>query len=230
MTRPAPVALVACLLLVSASTSAQTVGGRVLDRGTRHAVPWLAVAVLDDTNAVLARTTTDSAGVFYAPLTGSARVHLRFGAGENSGLVSDTLSVAGEEFLQREFVVDLMPVYSGAEVETPVSLRPGEKGPEYPDELRKKDEAGEVVASFVVDTSGKAVLESLHILSTTHPAFVSSVRKALATRRYVPAEIAGARVQQLVEQSFAFHVKIVPTVVPDSYLPFSGGYVPQVRP
>ena len=94
--------------------------------------------------------------------------------------------------------------FSALEVEKPVVLVPGSKGPAFPDVLRSTGTQGTVLAQFVVDSTGRALPDSFVTLHSDHPLFTASVRAALLRMRFVPAEIGGRRVAQLVQQPFQF--------------------------
>lgn len=78
--------------------------------------------------------------------------------------------------------------------------------PRYPEMLRARGLEGEVVARYVVDSTGRVRDGSIEIVATTHDRFADAVRQALARTRFVPAEHAGRPVAQLVEQRFAFRI------------------------
>jgi protein TonB len=63
---------------------------------------------------------------------------------------------------------------------------------------------GQVLVQFVVDTTGRAERVSLKVLKSSHESFSNAVREALSCMRYLPAEVGGRRVRQLVQQPFAF--------------------------
>jgi periplasmic protein TonB len=90
------------------------------------------------------------------------------------------------------------------QVEKPAMSLPGQTGPAYPDVLRSAGLEGQVLAQFVVDSSGRASLESFSALHSDHPLFTASVKTALSRLRFLPAEIGGRRVPQLVQQTFQF--------------------------
>ncbi len=95
--------------------------------------------------------------------------------------------------------------YFEFQVEKQVQSIPG-KGPQlrYPDMLRSANVEGEVLAQFVVDTTGKVEIAGLKILKSSHDLFTNAVRQALGAARYYPAEIGGRKVKQLVQQPFNF--------------------------
>lgn len=92
------------------------------------------------------------------------------------------------------------------QVEKPVQALPGGSQPRYPDILRQAGVEGEVLAQFVVDTSGRAEMGSYKVLKTTHELFGSAVKNALSTMRFIPAEVGGRKVRQLVQQPFSFAI------------------------
>ena len=94
--------------------------------------------------------------------------------------------------------------YFEFQVEKQVSQIPGSMNLRYPDMLRSANVEGEVLAQFVVDTSGRVERGSIKILKTSHELFTSAVQSALPSARYYPAEIGGRKVKQLVQQPFNF--------------------------
>ena len=95
-------------------------------------------------------------------------------------------------------------VHAAGAVDRQVAPHPGNGRPRYPDALRGANVEGEVVARFVVDTMGVVESSSIAILATTHVLFGDAVRRWLPQTRYAPAEYAGRRVRQLVEQRIEF--------------------------
>ena len=96
--------------------------------------------------------------------------------------------------------------YFEFQVEKPVVPAPGSVSPRYPDMLRQAGVEGEVLAQFVVDTTGKAEAGSLKILKSSHDMFVQSVKNALPQMKFIPAEVGGRKVKQLVQQPFSFSI------------------------
>ena len=96
--------------------------------------------------------------------------------------------------------------YFEFQVEKPVVPAPGSISPRYPDMLRQAGVEGEVLAQFVVDTTGKAEAGSLKILKSSHDMFVQSVKNALPQMKFIPAEVGGRKVKQLVQQPFTFSI------------------------
>jgi TonB family protein len=89
-------------------------------------------------------------------------------------------------------------------IETSVVFVSGAPMPVYPAALRSERLVGEVLARFVVDTSGLVELTSMKILKATHPLFVESVRMTVAKWRFTPAKREGKLVRQLVQRRFDF--------------------------
>jgi periplasmic protein TonB len=92
------------------------------------------------------------------------------------------------------------------QVEKPVQALPGGAQPRYPDILRQAGVEGEVLAQFVVDTMGRAEMNSYKVLKTTHELFGNAVKSALPGMKFIPAEVGGRKVRQLVQQPFTFAI------------------------
>ncbi|HEX6533906.1 MAG TPA: energy transducer TonB [Gemmatimonadaceae bacterium] len=94
--------------------------------------------------------------------------------------------------------------YFEFQVEKPALPREGNPRPRYPASLLRRGIPGEVLAQFVVDTNGKADVSTFVILRASDSTFVRPVREIIPRLRFYPAEVAGQRVRQLVQQSFLF--------------------------
>ena len=81
---------------------------------------------------------------------------------------------------------------------------PGSGSPRYPDILRSAGVEGEVLAQFVVDTLGRVEPGSFKVIRKSHDLFEAAVRSALPQMRFLPAEVGGRKVKQLVQQPFVF--------------------------
>jgi periplasmic protein TonB len=103
-------------------------------------------------------------------------------------------------------VVQTDQPYFEFQVEKPVVPAPGSTSPRYPDMLRQAGVEGEVLAQFVVDTTGRAEAGSLKILKSSHDLFIQSVKNALPQMKFIPAEVGGRKVKQLVQQPFTFSI------------------------
>jgi periplasmic protein TonB len=96
--------------------------------------------------------------------------------------------------------------YFEFQVEKQAAAAPGSTGPTYPDMLKQAGIEGEVLASFIVDTTGRADLGSFKVIKSTHEQFTAAVRRALPQMRFLPAEVGGKKVRQLVQQPFGFTI------------------------
>lgn len=94
--------------------------------------------------------------------------------------------------------------YFDFQVEKPVVMAPGTQGPAYPDMLRTAGIEGTVLAQFVVDTTGRADMGTFKALKSDNDLFTSAVKNALQRMRFLPAEVGGRKVKQLVQQPFQF--------------------------
>jgi TonB family protein len=90
------------------------------------------------------------------------------------------------------------------QVEKVAELAPGNAAPRYPDLLRSTNVEGEVLAQFVVDTTGHVDMSSLKVLKTTHDLFTNSVKQSLPDIKFSPALVGGRKVKQLVQMTFPF--------------------------
>lgn len=91
------------------------------------------------------------------------------------------------------------------QVEKPVAPIPGSGSPRYPEILLSAGVEGQVLAQFVVDTLGRVESGSFKVIRSDHDLFTAAVRSALPAMRFLPAEVGGRKVKQLVQQPFVFN-------------------------
>lgn len=84
---------------------------------------------------------------------------------------------------------------------------PGTVQPVYPEPLRAAYIEGEVLVQFAIDTMGVPDMSTFRPLKTTSPWFTSAVYGALPRMRFVPAELHGRKVRELVQQPYAFNLR-----------------------
>jgi protein TonB len=104
---------------------------------------------------------------------------------------------------------DPAPVYNGAamraeQVEKEAAVAAGNSPPRYPEALRSAGVEGRVVATFVISAEGRYEEGSLRFVKSDNPLFERAVQMALSRMRFIPAEIGGRKVRQLVEMPFVF--------------------------
>ena len=102
--------------------------------------------------------------------------------------------------------VNVEQTYFEFQVEKVASAAPGQPSPVYPEILKNSGVSGEVLAQFVVDTTGRVDMNTFKVLKSTHDLFTAAVRQNLPRVRYYPAEVGGKKVRQLVQQSFVFNL------------------------
>jgi protein TonB len=100
--------------------------------------------------------------------------------------------------------VNTEQAYFEFQVEKQVAPHSGNPTPRYPDMLRSANVEGEVLAQFVVDTTGRADMGTFKVLKSSHDLFTNAVRAALPSMRFYAAEIGGRKVKQLVQMPFQF--------------------------
>jgi TonB family protein len=200
------VALVSVTLLPMAPvrSSAQSIAGRVLESVTRAPMRGLSIQLVADGGTVVVETRTDSAGIFHAmlPVNGTFRVRFAFDA--RTGLLSDTIGVHDDAFVQREFVLELPRSSAGFMVEKQAAVRPVGSAPRFPPSMRTRRIQGDVLARFVVDTTGLVILETFRVLRSPDVDFSTAVLAWLPNARFYPAEIDGHKVRQMVQLPFSF--------------------------
>ncbi|MFL5500691.1 MAG: TonB family protein [Gemmatimonadaceae bacterium] len=95
-------------------------------------------------------------------------------------------------------------VFQESEVEKAVSLAGGAVRPRYPESLRLAGVEGRLIAVFVVDETGRAEVDSVRFTRSDNRLFEDAVKVALRRMQFVPAEIGGRKVRQLVQMPFVF--------------------------
>lgn len=94
--------------------------------------------------------------------------------------------------------------YFEFQVEKPVSLLPGARGPEYPPALRAEKKEGRVLVQYIVNANGEIEAGTIKVLQATDSAFAAAVRAVLPSLRYAPALVGGRAVKQVVQAPFMF--------------------------
>ncbi|HEX9084693.1 MAG TPA: energy transducer TonB [Gemmatimonadaceae bacterium] len=94
--------------------------------------------------------------------------------------------------------------YRADQVDKQVAVVPGGVSPRYPESLRSSGVEGRVIAEFVVDEQGRAQEGSVRFVRSDNQLFGDAVRVALRRMRFVPAEVGGRKVKQLVQMPFVF--------------------------
>lgn len=110
-------------------------------------------------------------------------------------------------------------VHLEIDVDSAVQRYPWSAAPDYPIAMLQKNIEGHAFVIYIVDTTGMADSTSMRVVRATHEEFAMAVKKALPKMRFRPALLGGQKVQQLVQQNFAFKIQR-----PDSVL------TPRVRP
>ena len=81
----------------------------------------------------------------------------------------------------------------------------------YPPAMRTANQSGEVLAQFVVDTTGLVIRETFKVLRSPDPLFTQSVADALPSLRFTPARAGGHAVRQLIQSPFTFSLSLSPS-------------------
>lgn len=202
---------------VPSAASAQTIAGIVIDAASRLPLRQVDVHVLGDSGRYVADARTDTAGIFYAMMTTGGSYRLRFMLDSTTWFDSDTVRVASDGYVERQFVVRLPRAYFEFEVEKQVQQRSGAALLRYPPALRSANIEGTVLIQFVVDTTGVADMRTFKVLKASHADFVKAVRDALPRMTFYPAEIGGHKVKQMIQQPFDFRLSPAPLPSTDDH-------------
>jgi protein TonB len=90
------------------------------------------------------------------------------------------------------------------QVEKPVLAKDGNPVPKYPGMLESSRVEGDVLVQFVVDTLGRAEMNTYKVLKTSNELFAQEVRRVLPFYKFYPAEAGGRKVKQFVQLPFRF--------------------------
>ncbi len=82
-----------------------------------------------------------------------------------------------------------------------------EPHPRYPEGLRRAGVSGLVQLQYVVGTDGRVDEQSIHVLTSSHPAFLLAALQALRDSRFKPARRGGRPVAVLVQQTIRFRYR-----------------------
>lgn len=109
-------------------------------------------------------------------------------------------------------MVASLRLYTADQVDEPARADSTEPvTPFYPDSLQRSHVGGRVLAEFVVDTTGRAEMETFGVVLSTDRLFTDAVRRAVGSARFVPARLRGSAVRQLMQIPFTFVSPVPPT-------------------
>ena len=201
-----------------ALTAANSAGGQVfqgvaIEDSSRKPIARFPVSLLrlySAFQAVVAKTTTDAQGLFQMSAREAGIYRLEFGDSLAAITYGPVDTVARDSVIFRQYAVRAATNLSRRallewEVEEPVKLV-SKTAPVYPRQLREHGVCGEVLAHYVVDTLGRADMESFRIVRSSDSLFSKAVRDGVALFQFEPARIHGRRAAQLVRQPFTFTI------------------------
>jgi TonB family protein len=97
--------------------------------------------------------------------------------------------------------------FSVLDVDSAVVRDPASAAPAYPPVMMSLAIEGAATIRFVVDTTGRADLSTVHTVAATNPAFEHAVLEALPKMRFHPARIGHTLVRQMESEEFKFELK-----------------------
>ena len=218
--RPAVRALITALafaMMAAARPSratAQVEAGQVIDDSTRTPLVQIIVSLQrlgdDGTWKLVDSTTTDTRGLFQFRPTEPGVFRVGVLGTLQPRFVGKADTLAADSVNERMFAVPMLRSvaagrYSEFQVTKPATAADPSRMPAYPPELRAKPHVhGEVDAQFVVNTDGSVDMSTVRMLRATQPELSEAVRRFLVTARFLPAEVDGRKVRQVVQQKFVF--------------------------
>jgi TonB family protein len=149
----------------------------------------------------------------YAALGGASLADAPVGASETHDArpdralkIAETVATGDQRPPAQQIDDDATRAYSEIEVDSAATRDPDSDGPVYPPKLMAKGIEGSVLATFVVDESGRPDITTFIPLEATNPEFADAVRLALPRMKFRPAKRGASTVRQQVEQRFTFRV------------------------
>jgi beta-lactamase regulating signal transducer with metallopeptidase domain/outer membrane biosynthesis protein TonB len=107
-----------------------------------------------------------------------------------------------------------------------VAPAPGSAAPRFPEILIRAGVSGVTIVQFVVDTTGRPILETLKVVRSDHQLFTNAVQSSLSGLRFLPARVGGRNVKQLAQMVYRFEV---PGYPPADTLSAPSGSVPTFK-
>lgn len=208
--------LVAVLLAcVSHPARAQgAVGGYVFDRITGRAMPCIDVALVRGDSGVVARTRTVAGGAFMmaAPAAGEYRVRFSAFGVRPAFTPPDTLSPRSERDVVYRVAFTTArdststARWTDADADAPPWPIDPSAGPKYPESMRRSALEGNVVARYLVDSTGVVDDASIERLLDSDQRLFAAVKAFLQSARFRPGRRDSVPVCDLVTQEFRFRL------------------------
>lgn len=185
--------------------------GVVVEDSSRSPIrryPVALVRLLPFGESVAGRTKTDDRGLFQLRADKAGAYRLEFG--DSLTLTYGPIdSVTVDTVILRQYAIRPLGDLSRKtlleyHVEKPIVQLNGRIL--YPDALRQRGICGEVLASFVVDTLGRADMMTFTILHSTDSLFSRAVREGVSASQFQPAVMHGRAVSDRVQQPFVFTI------------------------
>ena len=204
---PSPIVAFALLLVTAPAYAQGYIGGVVLDSASNAPLACLEVSLVDTADHVVDRQLTADNGQFQldAPVKGSYR--LRFFAWSHHPLYGPLEDLDPTIERARKYPLTLRPgrelalrAKGDTAADAPIGapLHPDAVQLVYPLHLRERGEEGEVIAHFVIDSTGRVVRRTVQIARTSNSGFAEVVRSYLAKVQFEPARLAHRPVCALV--------------------------------
>lgn len=202
------IALMAITLAVSGvPAAAQMLTGRVIEQHSRLPLRGVQVIILADSARVVSSITTDTSGVFYADLPGAGAYRVHISVDSSTTFESAPITLRDSAYVEREFAISLEErIYTEDDVTRLPQFLSTSIPPKYPAEMLRAELDGNVVAEFVIDSTGIVRAGTFTVLKASDPRFGTAMRRSIESSRYRPAEKDGVPVAIRVRQRFNFGI------------------------
>ncbi len=195
-------ALVMLLALFTgqAVVKSEEAGESIIEMGIRFLLPPDRGSAPSE--EVRARWTSQRAGPLQQP-SSAATIGTQ---GQNEPAAEASRDVEGTAPMPLAEAASAQNAFTLMDLDSAAVRDPESAAPLYPPLLQAQGIEGMAIVRFVVDSTGRADLESFRLIETSHPQFAAAVRDALPKMKFRAAIIGSKKVRQLVEQPFLFRI------------------------
>ncbi len=234
MLQATPAVARACLALlllggVPTRAVAQFIGGIAVRQSTQTPLAGMTARLLrlrsaGDSVQLIDSATTDRQGAFLFNARELGVYQIEFGNATDGYFYGPVDTLTTDSVVQRRYLVGIAPrreqdPFAEAAVYRPITERRPLIRAEYPADLRARGIQGNVLASFVVDTTGRVDMSTVSLRGEGTRDFGEAVRASLAKMRFWPATYDGVPARQMVQQRFVFNLFRTDSLAPITPFP-----------
>lgn len=127
--------------------------------------------------------------------------------GEKVDLTSDVLHLGIRRAASPSAAATRHHAYDESAVDRMAAADPANPKPRYPSRMRARGLETRFIVYFVVDTNGSVDTTTVELPASVEADFVNAVTEVLVRWHFVPAEVAGRPVRQMMMQPFVFQLE-----------------------